>query len=74
MKVIPLRWAEVKPASHWGANSYGPAIHLPEFILRTVEIEVWLRRAGDVNPLIVSLTKNQGTDVPRSPQFSPRQA
>ena len=48
---------------------------LPErtlFILRAVEIEVWLRRAGDVNPLIVGLKKNQGTDVPRSPQFSGR--
>jgi hypothetical protein len=42
------------------------------FILRAVEIEVWLRRAGDVNPLMVGLTKNQGTHVPRSPQFSPR--
>ena len=39
-------------------------------ILRAVDIEVWLRRARDVNPLIVGLTKNQGTDVPRSPQFS----
>ncbi len=42
-------------------------------ILRAVEIEVSLRRAGDVNPLIVGDTKYQGTNVPRSPQFSPRE-
>ena len=42
------------------------------FILLAVENEVCLRRAGDVNPLIVGHTKNQGTHVPRSPQFSRR--
>ncbi len=30
-----------------------------------------LGRAGDVNPLIVGLNKNLGTDVPRLSQFSP---
>ena len=25
-----------------------------------------------MNPLIVQVTKNQGTDVPRSPEFGPR--
>ena len=29
-----------------------------------VENEVGLRRAGDVNPLIVGFAKNQGTHVP----------
>ena len=38
-----------------------------ELILHAVGIEVRRRRAGDVNPLIVGLTKNQGTYVPRSP-------
>ena len=37
-------------------------------------MEVLVRRAGDVNPLIVRLTMNQGTNVPRSPQFCPREA
>jgi len=29
--------------------------------------DVSFRRAGEVNPLIVGLTKNQGIDIPRSP-------
>lgn len=41
-------------------------------ILRTVVMEFILRRPGDVNPLILRLTMNQGTHVPRSPRFSPR--
>ena len=36
--------------------------------LRAAETEVLVQRVGDVSPLIVRLTKNQGTDVPRSPQ------
>jgi hypothetical protein len=44
-------------------------LRLVIIILLAVENEVCLRRAGDVNPLIVGLTKNQGTHVPRSPQF-----
>ncbi len=43
------------------------------FILRAVGMEVLVRRAVDVNPLMVRLTKNQGTNVPRSPQFCPRE-
>ena len=38
-----------------------------------VENEVCLRRAGDVNPLMIGLTPYQGTHVPRSPQFSLRE-
>jgi hypothetical protein len=37
------------------------------FILQAVEVDADLRRAGNVNPPIVGLTKNQGTNVPRSP-------
>ena len=43
------------------------------YILRTVEIKVFRWRAGDVNPLIVLLTKYQGTNVPRSLPLSPRE-
>ncbi len=44
------------------------------FILLAVEIEVRLRRAGYVNPLILGLSWNQGTHGPRSRQFSQRKA
>ena len=46
---------------------WNPDPHGIQTILRAAEIEVCLRRAGDVNPLIVGLSKNQGTNVPRSP-------
>ena len=41
-------------------------------ILRAVVFEFRFRRAGDANPLIIARTKDQGTDVLRSPQFSQR--
>ncbi len=40
----------------WGTD-------LQQLRLRAGEIELWLWQAGDVNPLIVGLTKNQGTIV-----------
>ena len=63
------RWgSSIKVHSRVGSES--PSML---FILQAMEIEGFLRRAVDVNPLIMWPAMNQGTNVSRLPLFSPRE-
>ena len=56
--------APASRTSCWSTGFSLPRSRQQQIILLAVENQVCLRRAGDVNPLIVGLTKNQGTNVP----------